>query len=73
LARRLPVRRPIIDEGDDDDDEEEFSAKELIARDRGSFLLRAQEAKNFAFYSGEVDQKLIEFARATAAAWCEQR
>lgn len=63
-VRRLPRR---IDE----DDEEEFSPKELAARDRGSFMLRAQEAKNFAFYAGRVDEKLLEFARGTAAAWCE--
>ena len=66
-VRRLPQRVPIT--GDDDDDE--FTATELAARDRGSFLLRAQEAKNFAFYTGRVDEKLLEFARGTAAAWCE--
>ena len=65
-ARRLP--RPRVEA---DDDEDDFSARELAARDRGSFLLRAQEAKNFAFYAGEVDVKLLEFARGTAAAWCE--
>jgi hypothetical protein len=64
--RRMPVRRPGEDDG-----EHEFSRKELSDRNRGSFLLRAQEARNFAFYSGKVDGKLLEFARGTAAAWCE--
>lgn len=64
-ARRMPRRRI-----QDDDDEEEFTPKELASRNRGSFLLRAQEAKNFAFYAGKVDDKLLEFARGTAAAWC---
>lgn len=64
--RRMPVRRPT-----EDDSEHEFSPKELSDRNRGSFLLRAQEAKNFAFYMGKVDEKLIEFARVTAAAWCD--
>lgn len=63
-ARRMPRR--VVEE-----DDEEFTPKELAARDRGSFLLRAQEAKNFAFYTGRVDDKLLEFARRTAAAWCE--
>jgi hypothetical protein len=53
------------------DDEPEFSPKELASRNRGSFLLRAQEAKNFAFYTGRADAKLVEFAKGTAAAWCE--
>lgn len=66
-TRRLPTRHHITT----DDDDDEFSAKELAARDRGSFMLRAQEAKNFAFYTGRVDEKLLEFARGTAAAWCE--
>ena len=64
-VRRLPTRITS------DDDEDEFTAKELAERDRGSFLLRAQEAKNFAFYTGQVDDGLLEFARGTAAAWCE--
>lgn len=63
--RRLPFRRAV------EDDDEEFSQSELASRNRGSFMLRAQEAKNFAFYSGKVDQKLVEFARTTASAWCE--
>lgn len=63
--RRMPVRRAV------EDDDEEFSQSELASRNRGSFMLRAQEAKNFAFYSGKVDQKLVEFARTTASAWCE--
>lgn len=65
-VRRMPTRAPS-----DEDEDEEFSPKELASRDRGSFLLRAQEAKNFAFYAGKVDEKLIEFARGTATAWCE--
>ncbi len=64
--RRMPVRS-VIEETDD----QEFSQRELASRNRGSFLLRAQEAKNFAFYTGKVDQKLVDFARGTAAAWCE--
>jgi hypothetical protein len=48
-----------------------FSKKEEAERERGSFMLRAQEAKNFAFYNGKADQKLVEFARRTAAAWSE--
>lgn len=64
--RRMPTRRAVEDE-----EEIEFSQKELSSRDRGSFLLRAQEAKNFAFYKGKVDVKLLEFARGTAGAWCD--
>jgi len=64
---KAALRRKILRE----DGEYEFSSKELSARDRGSFLLRAQEAKGFAFYKGKVDAKLVEFARGTATAWCE--
>lgn len=52
-------------------DEHEFTRRELAERNRGSFLLRAQEAKGFAFYEGKVDEKLVEFAKETASAWCD--
>lgn len=65
-GKSYPARLPR-----DDDEETEFSDRELSSRNRGSFLLRVQEAKNFAFYQGKVDEKLVEFARGTAAAWCE--
>jgi ParB-like chromosome segregation protein Spo0J len=41
-----------------------------LQREREAFLLRADEARDWAFYIGKVDAGVIESAKATAGAWC---
>ena len=43
---------------------------EELHRERGAFLLHADEARDWAFYSGKVDAGVIKSAKATAGAWC---
>lgn len=62
--RRLPVRRPVID--DDNDSFEAATPSQL----RDSFLVFSNEALLLAQYVGPVDQVVLESAKATAAAWC---
>jgi hypothetical protein len=42
---------------------------EELQHEREAFLLRADEARDWAFYTGKADAELIELAKATAAAW----
>jgi hypothetical protein len=48
----------------------QYSAKETASRQRGAFILRAEDAASFAFYEGNVDADMIVSAKATALAWC---
>jgi hypothetical protein len=48
-----------------------YSKKEEAERERGAFLLRAQEARRFAFHKCKPDKQLVEHARKTAAVWSE--
>lgn len=38
---------------------------------RGAFILRADQARQFAAYSGPTDAEILKFARAAAQAWQE--
>jgi hypothetical protein len=60
---RLPVR----EEPDDDDDDIERDVEP--ENYRGAFLIRADQAKRFATYSGPVTTEIIEMARQVSAAW----
>lgn len=44
-------------------------AKEEIQRERGAFLLSAATARDFAFYDGVVDAKVINTCRLTIDVW----
>jgi hypothetical protein len=48
-----------------------YSKKETEERERGSFLLRADNAKHLAFYHCKPERALVAYARATAVAWSD--
>lgn len=57
-------RLPIRSEPDDSEDEEPDNR-------RGAFILRADQARVLAAYSGPTDAEILKFARAAAQAWQE--
>lgn len=57
---RLPVREPETDDIEQDIEPDNR---------RGAFLLRADQARAFAEYTGPADQEVLKFARAAAQAW----
>lgn len=59
---RLPVREA---EPDDDDIEADVEP----ANYRGAFLIRADQAKQFATYSGPISTEIVAMARQVATAW----
>lgn len=63
---RLPVRA-----GADDGDDEDIEADVEPANYRGAFLIRADQAKRFATYSGPITHEIVAMARQVATAWAE--
>jgi hypothetical protein len=64
----------IADTDCDDDVEDEddgLSPKERAEQTRGAFLIRADYARDYAYYDGKADAEIIEFAKAAADAWCD--
>jgi hypothetical protein len=59
---RLPVR-----DVEDDDIEADIEPDNR----RGAFILRADQARVLAAYSGPTDEEILKFARAAAQAWQE--
>jgi hypothetical protein len=55
----------------DDDDPDDAPIEEGINKKnpRVAYLLRADQAKRFAAYSGPVDREIVDYARAVATAW----
>ncbi len=60
-VRRLPVR-PSHDE---DDPEADVTPPNY----RGAFLIRADQARQFAVYSGPITSEIVAMSRQVAAAW----
>jgi hypothetical protein len=54
-----------------DDDDEDIEADVTPANYRGAFLIRADQAKRFASYSGPVTGEIVAMARQVAAVWNE--
>jgi hypothetical protein len=54
-----------------DDDDEDIEADVTPANYRGAFLIRADQAKRFAAYSGPVTGEIVAMARQVAAVWNE--
>jgi hypothetical protein len=52
-----------------DDDEQDIEADVTPANYRGAFLIRADQAKRFASYSGPVTGEIVAMARQVAAVW----
>lgn len=62
-VRRLPAR----EEPDDEDIEADVEPTNY----RGAFLIRADQAKRFASYSGPITSEIVAMARQVATAWEE--
>lgn len=62
---RNNAQNPFIDDHEDDDVEEGVSAGNL----RTAFLLRADQSRISAKYSGPIDREVAQQARAVADAW----
>jgi hypothetical protein len=54
-----------------DDEDEDIEADVTPANYRGAFLIRADQAKRFASYSGPVTGEIVAMARQVAAVWNE--
>lgn len=66
-TRKMPTLRVVEEEPDDT--EADIEADIEPANYRGAFLIRADQAKQFASYSGPVTPEIIAMARQVAMVW----
>jgi hypothetical protein len=56
---------------EDDPDDEDIEADVTPANYRGAFLIRADQAKRFAAYSGPITGEIVAMSRQVATVWNE--
>jgi ParB/RepB/Spo0J family partition protein len=62
---------PVANDDEEDEDDRDIEADIEPPNYRGAFLLRADQARRFAVYSGPVDADLLQMAQWVATTWAQ--
>lgn len=69
-GRKLP-KKATRQEPDDDDDDDDIEANIYPENYRTAYMLRADQARQFASYLGPIDKDIVDMAEQVAKAWSE--